>query len=287
MPLSMSAIKAAYSAAVELAFWSHELLVATREPDLPHELPDGRRVPHGSRFLAELARNVHLEATRDTHARRILDASDAILAANLSRGEYRIGEIVEATAHKAVLSYAQSLVNTAWNRQAQRILAGAEGPQDNEPDWPTTWAAAVWPTMRSLFAAQPILDWNAVRVALEREHAAATAALPRDQGEPGQDEGGGERRELATDEVAEEELTDRQRFILETMLEHGITSQRRRRRREDIVRLINRTHNVSTYGRDFAGLVKRGYLSSLEGSHGGCWLTPAGKTEAERLRSSN
>jgi hypothetical protein len=190
MPLSLSAIDAAYSAAQELGFWSHQALVAVREPDLPAELPDGRRVPHGSRFLAQLARDVILEGNRDTHAKRILVVSDAILAANLSPGEYWIGEIVETTAHKAVLSYAQSLVNTAWNYQASRMRAGAEGLQDNDADWPTTWTAAVWPTIRSVLAAQPILNWNAVRVAVEREHAAA-AAIARDQGGAGQVEASG------------------------------------------------------------------------------------------------
>jgi hypothetical protein len=88
-----------------------------------------------------------------------------------------------------------------------------------------------------------------------------------------------------TDE--ESELTDRQEMILETMLEHGIMSERRRETRADIVRLINRTHKAPTYARDFAALVKRGYLRSLEGPSGGYWLTPTGEAEARRLRLSN
>jgi hypothetical protein len=84
-----------------------------------------------------------------------------------------------------------------------------------------------------------------------------------------------------------EELRDRQRSILETMLEHEITSERRRKSRADIVHLINRTHNSSSYGRDFADLVGRAYLFSREGPGGGYWLTPMGKSEAQRLRTSN
>jgi DNA-binding IscR family transcriptional regulator len=71
------------------------------------------------------------------------------------------------------------------------------------------------------------------------------------------------------------------------MLEHEITSERRRKKRADIVRLINRTHKSQSYGRAFSGLVKRGYLRSLEGPNGGYWLTSAGGAEAERLRSSD
>jgi hypothetical protein len=182
MPRSLSAIHAAYSAAQELGYWSHQVLVAAREPDLPN----GPRVLYGSRILAALARHVILEGPRATAAKLILDASDAILTANLSRGEYRIGEIVETTAHKAVLAYAQSIVNVAWHRQAQRMRAGTEEPQDNDPDWPMTWATAVWPHIRGVFAEKSVFDWNAVRVALEREHAATAAAVvtasPHDQG---------------------------------------------------------------------------------------------------------
>jgi hypothetical protein len=70
------------------------------------------------------------------------------------------------------------------------------------------------------------------------------------------------------------------------MSEKEITSHRRRQRRANVVKLINRTHKPGTYNRDFAALVKRGYLQSEEGPKGGVWLTPQGKTEAERLRSS-
>src|SRR5262249_29997184 len=78
----------------------------------------------------------------------------------------------------------------------------------------------------------------------------------------------------------------RRRAILETMLEHGITSQRRLKTRAQIVKLINRTHNPSTYSRTFAALRKLGRLHSQEGPSGGTWLTPDGKAEAERLRTA-
>jgi hypothetical protein len=36
----------------------------------------------------------------------------------------------------------------------------------------------VWPELRETFASYPLFDWNTVRVALEREHAAALAGQP-------------------------------------------------------------------------------------------------------------
>jgi hypothetical protein len=93
----------------------------------------------------------------------------------------------------------------------------------------------------------------------------------RDQGGAGQGEGDSG------------PLTDRQCLILETMLEHEVTSERRRQTRAAIVRLVNRTHKPQNYNRDFAALVKRGLLRAREGPGGGIWLTPAGQTEATRL----
>jgi hypothetical protein len=90
--------------------------------------------------------------------------------------------------------------------------------------------------------------------------------------------GGGE---TVSEQGDVEDLTDRQRLILETMRDHEITSSRRRQTREQIVRLINRTHKPETYGRDFAALVKRQYLRSLAGPKGGVWMTPEGKAEAQ------
>jgi DNA-binding IscR family transcriptional regulator len=69
------------------------------------------------------------------------------------------------------------------------------------------------------------------------------------------------------------------------MLEHEITSERRRQSRAATVQLINRKHNAQSYGRDFAALVKLGFLKSREGPGGGVWLTPQGKAEAVRLRT--
>jgi len=86
---------------------------------------------------------------------------------------------------------------------------------------------------------------------------------------------------------AESEPTDRQQLILETMLAEEITSRRRRQTRAAIVRLINRNHKTTSYGRDFATLVKRGFLQSEQGPDGGVWMTPEGKAVVERSRSSN
>jgi hypothetical protein len=87
----------------------------------------------------------------------------------------------------------------------------------------------------------------------------------------------------AIDELDDRELSDRQRGILETMLEHEITSERRRESRAAVVRLINHTHKPLSYSRDFAALVKRGFLQSRQGCDGGVWLTPQGRAEAQRL----
>src|SRR5262249_8432220 len=89
------------------------------------------------------------------------------------------------------------------------------------------------------------------------------------------------------DEVRKEELTDRQRMILEAMLENEITSERRRMSRAKVVTLVNRNHNAQNYSRDFAALVKSHLLCSREGPAGGVWLSPQGKAEAHRLRTSS
>jgi hypothetical protein len=85
---------------------------------------------------------------------------------------------------------------------------------------------------------------------------------------------------------SENDLSDRQRLVLEAMLEHEITSERRRKTRAAIVGLINRTHKWQTYNRDFAGLTDRGYLQSREGPRGGVWIKPQQKGEAQRIISS-
>jgi hypothetical protein len=74
-------------------------------------------------------------------------------------------------------------------------------------------------------------------------------------------------------------------LILEAMLVNEITSERRRENQTTIVRLINRKHQTTTYVRDFAWLVKRGYLCSREGPNGGMWINPQMKAEVERLCS--
>jgi hypothetical protein len=79
------------------------------------------------------------------------------------------------------------------------------------------------------------------------------------------------------------EPSERQRSILRTMLEQEITSERRRKKQADIVRLINRTHKPASYTRDFAALVKRGFLQSLEGPTGGTWIVPKRKADVEQL----
>jgi hypothetical protein len=132
----------------------------------------------------------------------------------------------------------------------------------------------LWEFMNALVIGPSAAFLNPGRDA-ERPRAAATPP------EAEQGEGVG-----ADGEPNEEELTDRQRLILETMLENEITGHRRRKNRADIVKLVNRTHNPAAYGRDFAVLVKHGYLKSVEGPKGGVCLTGQGKAEAQRLRQS-
>jgi hypothetical protein len=92
-----------------------------------------------------------------------------------------------------------------------------------------------------------------------------------------------DRTAAPSDDMGKRHLSDRQRWILETMLEHEITSERRRKSRAAVVRLINHTHKPLSYSRDFAALVKRGSLQSREGCCGGVWLAPKGRAEAQRL----
>lgn len=84
-------------------------------------------------------------------------------------------------------------------------------------------------------------------------------------------------------EPTDTELNDRQRLILETMLENEITSERRRKNQPHIVGLINRKHKPQTYGRDFAALAKRGYLLSREGPGGGMWVNPKRIADVARI----
>ncbi len=72
------------------------------------------------------------------------------------------------------------------------------------------------------------------------------------------------------------ELHPTQRAILETMLRHGICSRNRRKNQAQILGLLNRNFSgkVSSYGRYFSPLVKRGFLESQEGPGGGTWINP-------------
>jgi hypothetical protein len=79
----------------------------------------------------------------------------------------------------------------------------------------------------------------------------------------------------------------RQIQILETMVVHEITSERRRKKQADIVLLINRTHKPTTYARDFAALVKRGHLESREGPTGGTWIEPRHINQVKQILNSD
>jgi hypothetical protein len=125
-----------------------------------------------------------------------------------------------------------------------------------------------------------------ISAAADRPETSAAEQGPARAG-GGNDRAGSTATAAPADHAPEDELNDRQCLILEAMLANEITSQRRRASRLDIVRLVNRKHKPATYGRAFAALVKRGYLDKCEGGRGGMWLTPAGRAEAERLRSSD
>lgn len=84
-----------------------------------------------------------------------------------------------------------------------------------------------------------------------------------------------------------EELTDREKLILETMSENEITSKRRRKRQADVVKLMNRTLKPATCKRAFANLKRMSYLCSLDGPAGGVWLLQEGIEEAGRISSAN
>jgi hypothetical protein len=80
-------------------------------------------------------------------------------------------------------------------------------------------------------------------------------------------------------------LSDRQVLILETMLQHEITSHSRRETQASIVRKINPKHKAASYGRAFSNLVKEPvcYLESAEGPEGGMWINPRKRSEVEQL----
>jgi hypothetical protein len=151
-----------------------------------------------------------------------------------------------------------------WERQGQLLLA----------------AETAWRALRRL-AGLTGDAWHEDRADRDQRGAsqAKGAGAAYDQGGAGQAE-----RDSETDG---EELTERQCLILETMLEHAIDSYRRRISRAFIVPLINRNHKPASYGRDFAALVKRGFLQTQEGPGGGYWLTLSGKAEVQRPRDSN
>src|SRR5262249_43502283 len=111
------------------------------------------------------------------------------------------------------------------------------------------------------------------------------ARANRNKGGVGQGKGADAGGAPHSQELPDEEVTDRQRQILETMLQEQITSHRRRKKQSGIVKLINRSHNPPTYKRDFAGLVKRGWLQSQSGPTGGVWLSHHFKSEIQRILS--
>jgi hypothetical protein len=77
-------------------------------------------------------------------------------------------------------------------------------------------------------------------------------------------------------------LTDRQRLILETMLEMELTSEPRKETHQAIVNRINRHHDANNYKRDFAVLHKKGLIDSIRGPDGGVWLTEQGMHHARQ-----
>jgi hypothetical protein len=123
-----------------------------------------------------------------------------------------------------------------------------------------------------------------------RTEGAEGESATRDQGGSGQDERDSQVTTsvgVADDERSGDKLADRQLLILETMLAHAITSERRRKSQSCIVQQINHTHNHQTYSRDFAALVKCGYLLSREGPGGGMWINPKRKADVEHILKGN
>ncbi|HYV35020.1 MAG TPA: hypothetical protein VE988_04895 [Gemmataceae bacterium] len=161
---------------------------------------------------------------------------------------------------------------------AGRTTAHAYKANANEREiWPETPKLIEGRTFLSGDLA-PILEM--LRERILRELGLPPASPPEQTGGNGQ---------INTDVAAiqDDSLTDRHELILETMLANEITSERRRKTRVGIVGLINRTHKPAKYSRDFAKVAKLDFLKCREGVGGGVWLTPKGKAEAGRLRTSN
>jgi hypothetical protein len=189
---------------------------------------------------------------------------------------------------------------------AERISLPYIPPPPNIPSWPPISGALVLPRKpfgsckidcwigQGYLILWPSLEWEQAMISLlalaRRRHQSPEkiGTAERFSGEGAEQQSSGEEPidgtgAQVTEEEDSDDLSDRQRSILETMIEHEITSERRRKKRADIVKLINRTHNTATYGRDFAKLVKRQYLKSREGNGAGVWIIPTKKTEIRCL----
>src|SRR5262249_24523306 len=77
-------------------------------------------------------------------------------------------------------------------------------------------------------------------------------------------------------------LTDRQRLILETMLDMDLDNETCRAALQQIVTRINPKHDANNYKRDFATLRGKELTGSVRGPDGGVWLTDKGREQAKR-----
>jgi hypothetical protein len=77
-------------------------------------------------------------------------------------------------------------------------------------------------------------------------------------------------------------LTDRQRLILETMLDMELISEVRKETHRVIVERINPQHDPDNYKHDFAVLRSKGLTDSIRGPDGGVWLTEKGGLQARQ-----
>ena len=83
------------------------------------------------------------------------------------------------------------------------------------------------------------------------------------------------------------DMSDRQKLLLENMLEKGITSLRTRKTRAQIVKATNRSWKENRCNHDFARLSENGYIKTEISPKGGCYLTAKGKAAAEQILSDD
>jgi hypothetical protein len=113
----------------------------------------------------------------------------------------------------------------------------------------------------------------------EKGQQAEGTGADSDQGEAKQAEG-------ADEGTSPQELSDREKEILQALQVLKADGERRRVSRQKAARKTDPGCKPSTYNKAISSLVKRGFVESRSGPGGGIWLTPAGVVAAEALKGS-